>query len=533
MPVATLAEVASADLSLNKVCVTLPDSSSGALTLPMTTQHFVGWLGITLAVSVVAAMAAAAPADGRHETTGTETNVGTGHATVVLFRDGMLRVGGRLQGDPARTVIFTFAPQPFNRTWQLTQIHLRASAGPLPEDVLDTDAARPCFNSVSDNFGPYSVKLADRTSAWTGGAHLTTRTPLVATIVAKDEAGATLTVDDAGRFPDPAGGVLEVRETAAVRKTLVRLKYLGRHGNVLRFDPETDGSFEGVAPGHTVRLERLTTDPTRARLEARADGAVLREGAGPLACDEVRLRFEHVLLNPETIDYATGHGEDLLRETYDVEVAGSQMAVRARTKVLAPVTIGSYYGLQLLAFGGLPGHVGMDAMYYADGEQPVAAYVGASESGPLARFGSVDRVILHQRDKSLCLAFWLDLESDLPARGLVPPTCSRIIKPRKLYFNQIRTPTAFRPGDAFSWHGGYALFANPAARGAFVYRTRTGGQTRLHVEFTEPGTERFDMPMSAVEVTRRDETVSVSEAPGGDLLVTAIAPGRLVLRLGP
>jgi hypothetical protein len=499
----------------------------------MKTRLSVGWLGMALAVTVVSATpGVAAPAEESHEATGIETDAGTGPTTAVLFRDGVLRVGARLQGDHARTVVFTFASQPFNRTWQLRQIHLRASAGPLAEDVLDTDAARPCFNSVSDNFGPYSVKLADRTSAWTGGAHLTTRTPLVATIVAKDEAGATLTVEDAGRFPELAGGVLEVRETG-VRKTLVRLKYLGRHGNVLRFDPETDDSFESVAPGQTVRLERLTTDPTRARLETRADGVVLREGAGPLACDEVRLRFEHVLLNPETIDYATGQGEDLLRETYDVEVAGSQMAVRARTEVLAPVTIGSYYGLQLLAFSGLPGHVGMDAIYYADGEQPVAAYAGASESGPLARFGGVDRAILHQRDKSLCLAFWLDLESDLPARGLVPPTCSRIIKPRKLYFNQIRTPTAFQPGDAFSWHGGYALFANPAARGAFVYRTRTGGQTRLHVEFTEPGTERFDMPMSAVEVARHDETVSVSEAPGGSVRVTATAPGRLILRLDP
>jgi hypothetical protein len=500
----------------------------------MKTRLSIGWLGMALAVTIVPATpGAAAPAEGGHETEGIETAAGTGPATAVLFRDGVLRVGSRLQGDPARTVIFTFAQQPFNRTWQLTQIHLRATAGSLQEDMLDTDAARPCFNSVSDNFGPYSVRLADRTSAWTGGAHLTTRTPLVATIVVKDEAGATLTVDDAGRFPEPAGGVLEVRETVAARKTLLRLKYLGRHGNVLRFDPGTDGSLAGVAPGQAVRLERLTTDPTRARLEARADGAELREGSGPLACDELRLRFEQVLLNPETIDYATGGGEDLLRETYDVEVAGSQMSVRARTEVLAPVTIGSYYGLQLLAFSGLPGHVGMDAIYYADGEQPVAAYADASESGPLARFGDVDRAILHQRDKSLCLAFWLDLESDLPARGLVPPTCSRIIKPRKLYFNQIRTPTAFRPGDAFSWHGGYALFANPAARRAFVYRTSAEGQTRLHVEFTEPGTERFDMPMSAVEVVRRDETVSLSEAPGGGLLVTATTPGRLILRLRP
>jgi hypothetical protein len=500
----------------------------------MKTRLSIGWLGMALAVTIVPATpGAAAPAEGGHETEGIETAAGTGPATAVLFRDGVLRVGSRLQGDPARTVIFTFAQQPFNRTWQLTQIHLRATAGSLQEDMLDTDAARPCFNSVSDNFGPYSVRLADRTSAWTGGAHLTTRTPLVATIVAKDEAGATLTVDDADRFPEPAGGVLEVRETVAARKTLLRLKYLGRHGNVLRFDPGTDGSLAGVAPGQAVRLERLTTDPTRARLEARADGAELREGSGPLACDELRLRFEQVLLNPETIDYATGGGEDLLRETYDVEVAGSQMSVRARTEVLAPVTIGSYYGLQLLAFSGLPGHVGMDAIYYADGEQPVAAYADASESGPLARFGDVDRAILHQRDKSLCLAFWLDLESDLPARGLVPPTCSRIIKPRKLYFNQIRTPTAFRPGDAFSWHGGYALFANPAARRAFVYRTSAEGQTRLHVEFTEPGTERFDMPMSAVEVVRRDETVSLSEAPGGGLLVTATTPGRLILRLRP
>jgi hypothetical protein len=500
----------------------------------MKTRLSIGWLGMALAVTIVPATpGAAAPAEGGHETEGIETAAGTGPATAVLFRDGVLRVGSRLQGDPARTVIFTFAQQPFNRTWQLTQIHLRATAGSLQEDMLDTDAARPCFNSVSDNFGPYSVRLADRTSAWTGGAHLTTRTPLVATIVVKDEAGATLTVDDAGRFPEPAGGVLEVRETVAARKTLLRLKYLGRHGNVLRFDPGTDGSLAGVAPGQAVRLERLTTDPTRARLEARADGAELREGSGPLACDELRLRFEQVLLNPETIDYATGGGEDLLRETYDVEVAGSQMSVRARTEVLAPVTIGSYYGLQLLAFSGLPGHVGMDAIYYADGEQPVAAYADASESGPLARFGDVDRAILHQRDKSLCLAFWLDLESDLPARGLVPPTCSRIIKPRKLYFNQIRTPTAFRPGDAFSWHGGYALFANPAARRAFVYRTSAEGQTRLHVEFSEPGTERFDMPMSAVEVVRRDETVSLSEAPGGGLLVTATTPGRLILRLRP
>jgi hypothetical protein len=337
-------------------------------------------------------------------------------------------------------------------------------------------------------------------------------------------------VDDAGRFPEPAGGVLEVRATTAARKTLLRLRYLGRHGDVLRFDPGTDGSLAGVTPGQAVRLERLTTDPTRTRLEARADGAELREGSGPLGCDELRLRFEHVLLNPETIDYATGRGEDLLREAYDVEVTGSQMAVRARTEVLAPVTIGSYYGLQLLAFGGLPGHVGMDAIYYADGEQPVAAYADASESGPLARFGDVDRAILHQRDKSLCLAFWLDLESDLPARGLVPPTCSRIIKPRKLYFNQIRTATAFRPGEAFSWHGGYALFANPAARRAFVYRTRVGGQARLHVEFTQPGTERFDMPMSAVDVVHRDETVFVSEAPGGQVLVTATTPGRLILK---
>ena len=60
-----------------------------------------------------------------------------------------------------------------------------------------------------------------------------------------------------------------------------------------------------------------------------------------------------------------------------------------------------------------------------------------------------------------------------------------------------------------------------------------GGQARLHVEFTQPGTERFDMPMSAVEVVRRDETVSLSEAPGGGLLVTATTPGRLILRLRP
>jgi hypothetical protein len=497
----------------------------------MTFRLAVGWLGTALAMSVAPATPhAAAPAEGNGDTTCIETDTGSGPANAVLFRNGVLRVGARLEGDHTRTVIFTFAQQPFNRTWQLTQIHLRATAGPLEEDTLGADAARPCFNSVSDNFGPYSVRLADRTSAWTGGAHLTTRTPLVATIVAKDEAGATLTVDDAGRFPEPAGGVLEVRATTAARKTLLRLRYLGRHGDVLRFDPGTDGSLAGVTPGQAVRLERLTTDPTRTRLEARADGAELREGSGPLGCDELRLRFEHVLLNPETIDYATGRGEDLLREAYDVEVTGSQMAVRARTEVLAPVTIGSYYGLQLLAFGGLPGHVGMDAIYYADGEQPVAAYADASESGPLARFGDVDRAILHQRDKSLCLAFWLDLESDLPARGLVPPTCSRIIKPRKLYFNQIRTATAFRPGEAFSWHGGYALFANPAARRAFVYRTRVGGQARLHVEFTQPGTERFDMPMSAVDVVHRDETVFVSEAPGGQVLVTATTPGRLILK---
>ncbi len=489
------------------------------------------WCRAMGAAMALAGLGVAAPAARRPNMTGIQTAAGAGPANFVLFRDGVLRVGARLQGNPSRAVVFTFAQQPFNRTWQLTQIHLQSNAGPLAAAVLDTAAARPCFNSDSDNFGPYSVKLADRTSAWTGGAHLTTRTPLTATIVAKDEARRTLTVDDAGRFPEEAGGVLEVREAAAGRKTLVRLNYLGRRSNALRCDPVAETSLRGVAPGQTVRLERLTSDPSRARFEAWADGAVLREGAGPLACDAVRLRFEHVLLDPETIDYTTGKGEDLLRETYEVEVAGSQMAVRARTEVLAPVTIGAYYGLQLLAFSALPGHVGMDAIYYAHGERRVVPYAGASESGALARFGAVDRAILHQRDKALCLAFWLDLESDLPTRGLVPPNLSRIIKPSKLYFNQIRTPTAFRPGDTFSWHGGYALFANTAVNAAFVYRTREGGQTRLHVEFTEPGTEPLDVPASAADVVRKDETVSVSEESDGKMRVTASGPGSLVLRL--
>ncbi len=497
----------------------------------MKPTRIAGWLGVAWAILAFARPGAASPGERSHDMTGTTTNPSAGPATIVLFRNGALRVGAALQGDPARAVIFTFAQQPFNRTWQLTQLHLRSNAGPLTASVLDANDARPCFTSVSDNFGPYAVKQADRGSAWTGGAHLTTRSPLAATVVSRDDARHTLTVNDAGRFPEEAGGALETFESPVSRKTLARLNYLGRHGNVLQCDPAADASFHSVTPGQAVRLERLTSDPSRARLEAWADGTPLREGAGPLGCDAVRLRFEHVLLDPETIDYATGAGRDLLRETYDVEVAGSQMTVRARTEVLAPVTITAYYGLQLLAFSALPGFVGMDAIYYARGERTLVPYTGASESGALARFGAVDKAILHQRDTSLCLAFWLDLDSDLPARGLVPPSCSRIIKPSKLYFNQIRTPTEFQPGDTFSWQGGYALFANRATGAAFAYRTRDGGRERLHLEFTGPGTAPLDIPAADLDVVCQDDTITVSREPGAAARVTASGPGAITLRV--